>query len=146
MLPRHTASGLLPAGIHTATWADVVTAFGGSARRQRLLAGLHAVLMHLAEAGCQRAWLAGSFVSAKATPGDVDLVWDVEGVNPDDLNTVFLGPAGLPVLKASFGVDCYPSHLIEGLSGVPFVEFFQNDTRTGVPRGVVEVDLSTLEG
>ncbi len=144
MLPTHTTDGLLPAGIHGAPWTEVETRFGQSARRQRLLAGLRAVLVHLAAAGCQRAWLAGSFVSAKAMPGDVDMVFDVEGVDPNELHPAFHGPAGLPVLKASFGVDCYPSHLIEADSDLPFVDFFQS-TRDGRPCGVVEVDLSTLE-
>lgn len=145
MIPTHTTDGLLPAGIHVATWSELVARFGASVRRQRLLAGLHAVLMHLAQAGCLRAWIAGSFVSAKSAPGDVDVVYDVTGVNPDQLHPAFHGPAGLPVLKASFGVDCYPSMLVEDRSDEPFLMFFQH-TRDGRPCGVVEVDLGTLEG
>jgi hypothetical protein len=47
----------LPAGVHAASWPDVVERFGGSARGARLLALLHEALPHLAQAGCHTLFL-----------------------------------------------------------------------------------------
>jgi hypothetical protein len=83
MLPAHTADGFLPAGIHSASWEEVVDRLSGSARREALIEGLLAGLTHLAEAGCVRVLLAGSFVTTKQNPKDVDVLWHTAGVDPD---------------------------------------------------------------
>ncbi len=143
MIPTHEEDGRLPKGIHSATWAEVVARFGGSTRRQMLLTGLHTVLSHLANAGCRTVFLGGSFVRTKAQPGDVDVVWDIAGVDPDLVHPMFLGPAGRDVTVTLFGCECFPSHLIEASSGLPFAVFFQK-TRDGHIVGIVEIDLETL--
>jgi len=74
---------------------------------------------------------------------DMDIVWSAKGVDVDALNPIFLGPDGLPIIKASFGADMFPSFLIEAATGEPFVEFFQH-TRDGRRVGVVIVDLLTI--
>lgn len=143
MIPAHLTDGRLPEGIHEATWAEVVVRFGFSPRRRALLGRLVLALQHLHDAGCARVWLAGSFVRTKANPMDVDVVWDVTGVDPDALHPMFMGPDGLPILKAMFSADLFPSHIIEAASDLPFVAFFQR-TRDGQPCGVVLVNLDTL--
>jgi hypothetical protein len=143
MIPRHERSGLLPVGIHQASWPEFADRFGFSARRRRLLNGLKAALLHLAEAGCTAAFVGGSFVTTKAQPGDVDVVWDVTGVDPDQVHPVFLGPAGRTHTIALFGAEFFPTTIIEADSDVTFVEFFQR-TKNDRPVGIVQVDLSTL--
>lgn len=144
MIPAHR-NGLLPAGIYEATWAEVVTRFGTNPRRVRLLRGLRTALVHLAGAGCERAYLAGSFVTTKAQPGDVDVAWSAEGVEVDLVHPMFLDPwIGRDYTKAMFGAEFFPADAIEGDSGVTFVEFFQS-TKDGEPVGIVALDLSTLE-
>lgn len=143
MIPAHLADGRLPAGIHAATWAEVVERFGFSPRRRAILGRVIVALRHLHDAGCAQVWLAGSFVRTKVNPMDVDVVWDVTGVDPEAVHPMFLGPDGLPVVKAMFGADMFPSHLIEAASQQPFVAFFQM-MRDGRPCGVVLVDLNTL--
>jgi hypothetical protein len=142
MISAHDADGLLPIGIHTATWGEVADRFGWSARRRILLARLRAALGHLADAGCTTAWLGGSFVSAKAEPGDVDVVWSVEGVDLSRVHPMFrlIDRALLRMVAAG---DYFPSQDVEGETGLPFVEFFQT-TRDGRRVGIVEVDLTTL--
>lgn len=144
MIPAHANGGLLPAGIHSTTWAEFVFRFGVSARRQRLLAGLHAALVHLAEAGCQRVLVGGSFVTTKVNPKDVDVCWHTEGVEPDLLNPIFLSPQGRTATLALFGAEFYPHFLIEAGTELPFPEFFQR-TRDGRVVGAVEIDLTTIE-
>lgn len=51
--------------------------------------GLLAACRNLAEAGCGLLLLDGSFVSAKAPPGDYDAAWETEGVDPDRLTRSF---------------------------------------------------------
>jgi hypothetical protein len=76
MLPPFTDSGDLPPGIHAADWSEIEQRFGtGSLAR----AEAHAKLRHLhrlAErtGGLVRFLVFGSFVSAHATPRDVDIV------------------------------------------------------------------------
>jgi hypothetical protein len=144
MIPRHEQSGLLPVGIHQASWPEFAARFGFSARRRRLLIGLKAALLHLAEAGCASAFIGGSFVTTKAQPGDVDVVWDVTGVDRDQVHPVFLGPGGRAHTIALFGAEFFPSFLIEASTELTFVEFFQQHTEDGRLMGIVQVDLSTL--
>jgi len=146
MLPTHTDDGFLPAGIHSATWAEVVARFSGSTRRLRLLEGLHAALVHLAGACCRQVFIGGSFVTAKPEPKDVDVVWDVRGVDIDEVHAVFLDlNVGRTATLAIFGAEFFPSSIIEADSRLPFVEFFQRRKSDHTPIGIVVVSLDTLE-
>ena len=80
----------LPPGIHAAVWGDVAGRFAGDSHRARLTSGLLAACRNLAAAGCRRLLLNGSFVSAKALPGDDDAAWETAGVDPDLLDPVLL--------------------------------------------------------
>jgi hypothetical protein len=72
--PFETTTGRLPPGEHTVTWEEVVDRFGWNRRRRQLLDGLAEALALLADAGCTRVWINGSFVTAKEEPGDFDVV------------------------------------------------------------------------
>lgn len=133
--------GVLPPGIHKASWSEVEAGLGWNDWRQELLVGLKAVLRELAAAGCRRAWLDGSFVTEKDLPGDFDVAWDLDGVEIEALDTVILDldPPRL-AQKEKYGGDVLPN-VVEGGSGMPFLDFFQQDAVTGRPRGIVELDL-----
>jgi hypothetical protein len=86
VLPDFNAEGNLPPGIHVATRSEIVDGFGYTPARRELIAGLERALDILAAAGCRRAWLDGSFVTASERtigrdPADFDLCWDIAGVN-----------------------------------------------------------------
>jgi hypothetical protein len=144
MLPEFE-DGVLPPGIHQASWREVEERFGWNDRRQRLLSGLRSLLEELAHAGCSRAWLDGSFVTDKHHPGDFDLAWDPEGVDIGKLDQVLedLDPPR-EAQKKKYGGDILPNVIEEG-SGMPFLEFFQQDAVTGQTRGIVELRLEGLE-
>ena len=144
MIPEHRTDGRLPVGVHDATWGEVEARFGTNVRRAWLLAGVKEALTHLADAGCRRAFLAGSFVTTKAQPGDVDVAWSLKGVDPDAVHPMFLDPRGRDAQKALFGAEFFPAEGIEMDSFLPFVEFFQI-AKDGEPVGIVAVDLATLE-
>ncbi|MDQ3701448.1 MAG: hypothetical protein M3442_11080, partial [Chloroflexota bacterium] len=83
MIPPFEAStGLLPSGVHEATWEEFVARFGWTPHRLALLAGLKAALDALEAAGCPRVYVDGSFVTAKPDPGDFDGCWETDGVDP----------------------------------------------------------------
>ncbi len=88
--PFDPETGVLPTGEHAASWDDVLDRFGWNVTRRRQLDGLVEALALLAEAGCRRVWLNGSFVTAKDEPGDFDAVWDPDGVDTDRLRSDLL--------------------------------------------------------
>jgi 3',5'-cyclic AMP phosphodiesterase CpdA len=137
--------GVLPPGIHRATWREVLDFFGWNRRRVDLLAGLRVALDDLSQAGCQRAWLDGSFVTEKPIPGDFDLCWDTTAVDIDLLHPA-LADVSPPRWrqKMRYQGDVLPN-VIERDSGQPFLDFFQQDSATGVIRGIVELDPGDSE-
>lgn len=131
---------MLPPGQHAASWDDVLDRFGWNPVRRRQLDGLAEAVHLLAEAGCERVWLNGSFVTAKDEPGDFDAVWDPTGVDTDTLDPIFLDLAdGRRVQKARFGGELLPD-MTEAGSGLRFAEFFQRD-RSGQPKGIILLEL-----
>src|SRR5712692_3840497 len=90
MVPKFDQTGNLPPGIHWITWKEMVSGFGFTPRRERLLAGLRRALALLKSAGCRDVYIDGSFVTAKAQPVDFDACWAIEGVDPERLDPVFL--------------------------------------------------------
>ncbi len=145
MLPSFDPdSGRLPPGEHVASWDEVVERFGWNEIRRRLLDGLAEVIELLAEAGCQRIWLNGSFVTGKDEPGDFDACWDTGGVDLDALDPVLLDLSNHRASqKARFGGELFPN-VVESQSGLSFAEFFQNDRDTS-RKGIVVLHLSKGE-
>jgi hypothetical protein len=142
LIPEFTAYGLLPEGVHPATLEEVRERFGGNERREQLLNGLVEALRLLHVAGCRRVYINGSFVTAKERPNDVDVCWDIEGVDADALDDVFFDFSdGRAAQKARFGCEFFPAQLPEGVTGRAFLDFFQIDKQTGEPKGIIELKL-----
>jgi hypothetical protein len=141
MIPPFRRDGSLPAGLHQAAWDDVVDRFGGNPTRDRLLTGLRAALDSLAAAGCSVVYLDGSFVTAKAIPGDFDGCWDVAGVAIAALDPALRTfDSGRATQKSAFGRELFPAHFAADGAGTTYLDFFQRDRRTGRRKGVVVVD------
>jgi hypothetical protein len=135
-------TGLLPHGEHVAAWNEICERFGWNTWRRGLLDGLAEGLAALAEAGCRKVWLNGSFVTTKEEPGDFDCVWSPIGVDRQRLAA--LAPELLDLSdhrtaqKRRFGGEFFPN-VIEGDSGKSFDRFFQTD-RDGTSKGIVVID------
>jgi hypothetical protein len=141
MIPPFEASGNLPPGVHTATWPELASYFGTTPHRRALLAGLRAAVEALRAAGCRRVYIDGSFVTAKRRPNDFDGCWDMEGVDPDQLDPVLLTfDRGRAAQKAKYRGELFPAQFMEGASGTTFLDFFQLD-KEGSPKGIVALDL-----
>ena len=146
MLPEFNRDGRLPPGIHWATWQEVQSRFGFSSRRQRLLGGLRLALAALNRAGCGRVYIDGSFVTVKREPRDYDACWDIDGVNVEALDSVFLDfSRGRTAQKRKYLGEFFPAQMPEGASGRVFLEFFQTDKETGHSKGIVGLNLQEAE-
>jgi hypothetical protein len=146
MLPEFNRNGRLPAGIHWAPWHEIQSRFGFSSRRRQLLGGLHLALEVLNRAGCSRVYIDGSFVTIKRDPGGYDACWDVDGVNVEALDSVFLDfSKGRTAQKRKYLGEFFPAQMPEGASGSVFLEFFQTDKETGRPKGIVGLNLQEAE-
>lgn len=145
--PFDPATGNLPAGMHAATWDEVVARYGYSPHRLTLLAGLKAAFDALRTAGCRRAYIDGSFVSAKEAPGDFDACWE-EGVDLVHLMalapTLFDFAEDRRAQKATYHGELFPTEAVADLAGRSFVEYFQLDGQTGEPKGIVVLELGDL--
>ncbi len=141
MIPPFDRRGNVPAGIHAATWEDILGRFAQTSRRQTLTLGLKAALEALATAGCRIVYLDGSFVTAKDAPGDFDACWDPDGVDIRQLDPVFLTfDAGRQTQKAVYGGELFIADMPADERGSAFLEFFQTDRETGRRKGIVAID------
>jgi hypothetical protein len=76
MLPGLNPEGELPVGVHTVTWPEFRDRFCGSSLKRAWLAGRLEALLELAESTgrLRRVFVWGSFMTAKVSPGDLDVL------------------------------------------------------------------------
>jgi hypothetical protein len=128
-----------------ATWEEIVARYGITAYRLRLLSGLRQALDSLEAAGCKRAYVDGSFVTDKETPGDFDACWETAGVAGAKLEPVLLDFTNRRVAqKARFAGELFPADSAADRFGTRFLEFFQQDKDTGEPKGIVGINLGGI--
>ena len=145
MIPAFEPDGNLPAGVHEASWQEVVDRLGTTAWRLRLVAGLLDALKALHIAGCDRVYVNGSFATAKGRPGDFDACWEIAGVDPGLLDPILLTFAdGRAAQKARFLGELFPAESPADAAGTVFLAYFQRDRRTGRPKGIIAIDLGEL--
>jgi len=144
LIPDFDSRGLLPKGLFRASWQEIEDRFGRNRRRRQLLKGLKSALDLLKGAGCHRVYIDGSFVTAKKLPNDVDVCWDIDGVDPISLDSVFFDFSnGRAAQRARFGAEFFPAQAPQRLK--TFLDFFQIDKVTGRPKGIIELSLEEQE-
>jgi len=143
MLPALSPEGLLPPGIYIATLPEIRATFAGNQPRLQIFAGLGRAASALQLAGCRRLWVDGSFVTSKPVPGDWDGCWDPAGVDPQQLDPQFIdfSPQGRARIKVKYMADLFPSSWIEASKSRSFLDYFQVDKTTGLPKGVIQLNL-----
>lgn len=118
--------------------------YGYTRWRRRLLKGLLNALQLLRAAGCRRAWLDGSFVTAKKEPDDFDVCWDAQGVNFDVVDERLLTfDKGRATQKAAFLGELFIADAGADPQGTLFRDFFQTD-RDGHRKGIIVINLKGL--
>ena len=110
-----------------------------------LLEGIREALENLKNAGCQVAYIDGSFVTGKSYPKDFDACWDEDGVDPTALDPVLLRfKVGMVTQKQKYLGELYPAQSIADGDGRTYLEFFQIESFTETPKGIVAIDLEGL--
>jgi len=145
VIPPFDENGNLPPGVHDATWDELEERFGGNKTRKKQLRGLRLALDDLKRAGCSIVYIDGSFVSEKEKPGDFDGCWEADGVNWDDLHPAL---RKLTVPRASqkkrYGGELVIADSPSEPFGPAYLEFFQQDGRSGAAKGIIRVSLKEL--
>lgn len=95
----------------------------------------------LRDAGCKRIYVDGSFVTAKEVPKDYDGCWELEGVDPEQLDSTLLKfDNKRAAQKKEFFGELFIADWQAEPSGTCFVEFFQRD-RDDNAKGIITIDL-----
>lgn len=147
MIPEFDDRGLLPEGVHYATWNEIQGRFAITPHRRHLTGLLAKLVRHLKEAGCRTLYIDGSFVTDKAVPNDYDACWDIVGVKHDRLDPLLLraDEEGKVEMAAKYGGDIRLAGLSFGDFDGIFLEFFQTD-REGRRKGIVALSLEEFAG
>ena len=123
--------------------AAISSRFASNQRRQELCSGLVQACQSLADSGCLRLYVNGSFITGKPLPRDYDVCWDIRGVDPQALDPVFTQFADSRASqKAKFGGEFFPMNATADEFGRTFLEFFQIDRYSGSRKGIISVVLS----
>jgi hypothetical protein len=137
---------LLPPGIHDSTLDEVFNRFVINGPRKLQYEGLIKALDNLFRSGSPQIFLDGSYVTAKPIPADYEVCWDMRFVKPELLDLVFFDfDNHRQKQKDKYGGEFFPAQLTEGMSGRPFLDFFQTDKYTGKQKGIVRL-LNHLTG
>jgi hypothetical protein len=143
MIPPLTRAGLLPPGIHWATWAEFSACFGGTPHREQLLMGLKAAMDNLAQAVCRVLYIDGSFVTAKHKPNDFDACWSLQGVDASLLDPVLKDFSNERARqKEKFGGELLIAEEAADWYGRRVLDYFQRDKRTKRPKGIIAIELT----
>ena len=146
MIPAFDDNGLLPTGIHWASWDEFFTRFATTGCRRRLADGIRAAVEDLKNAGCLTVYVNGSFVTSKEVPNDFDACWEEAGVDPTVLDPVLLTfDPGRAAQKAKYLGELFPASAIASGDGFSFLEFFQTDKETAGRKGIIAIDLGDLK-
>lgn len=144
MIPPFDDTGNLPPGIHWATWEELADRFSTNDHRQMLTGGLRKALKALKRASCKVVYVDGSFVSNKAMPHDYDACWELEGVDLMVIDPILLEFDNTIIQKAKYRGELFPEDSGEVDADFSFLQFFQTDKYTLLPKGIIAIDLRGL--
>ena len=94
-------------------------------------------------AGCQLLYVDGSYTTDKPHPGDFDGCWDPRGVDPLMLDPILFDFTllGRAAQKAKYGGELFMTSKPADSVGTTFLDYFQRDKDTGLPKGIIRVRL-----
>lgn len=148
-IPPLELTGLLPAGIHDATFDEIRATFGsGNDTRSEIMAGLGDLAAVIRTATViKELYVDGSFATNKPVPGDVDVV---ALFHSSDFLTFAMSPHATRLSDRKAIKDKYRVDLLLGPDKVSMVSFFQGlrperALELGVPaahrKGILRVRL-----
>lgn len=143
VIPDFQEAGLLPPGIHPASWdefAERFVQFQETDRRIRIGERLKSLYHEIRTSGIvRRLIVAGSYVTGKASPNDFDCVLVLDpAVVTTDLRPSQYNLVSRRMARRLYGGDVFAA--IEGSEALEeYLRFFQT-TRDGESMGVVEIE------
>ncbi len=154
MIPTLDHRGLLPAGIHSATWDEVADIFATNVHRVTLISGARNFSRNeLSVLFPAPLFLAGSTFSDKVRPADIEATIKVDPKNltVDQTMKVFELQASHSRIKTSHNIDFYVTLAmeIEHFKAMDYTVFFQyvgekSASAKGLSskdmRGIIEVE------
>jgi hypothetical protein len=144
MIPDFTEDGLLPAGIHPATFVefqDRYMYFDRSDQRIRLFEKLRELCFESKRSGVvRRILVGGSFVTSKAEPNDFDCILVIDpSIEQKELPPAQYNLVSRRMARRLFGGDVFP--VFDGSARYhELLELFQT-ARGGGRKGIVEIEL-----
>ncbi|MGO9893976.1 MAG: DUF6932 family protein [Bryobacteraceae bacterium] len=144
MLPQLTGEGELPPGVHVAGWQEFHARFGGSSPRRVWLTSRLRALLELAAASgkLRRVFIWGSFVTAKPSPRDLDILL----VMDQEFEADEVAPAAQAVFdsaraKLLFEADVFWARASIGPELLDLWLDTYQTSRSFRKRGIVELEL-----
>lgn len=143
MIPDLKRSGLLPAGVHFASWEEFNSVFGFNPERRLMISGLKKGLKLLKKYGCKEVCIDGSFVTDKPFPNDVDVCYD--NTHMDWAKFIKEHPEfnnndhGGRIQKEKYQSEFFAYNAFEDY----IFQFFQFD-RNNVRKGIVKLNLAGI--
>jgi hypothetical protein len=117
--------------------------FGFSEIRNQLMVNLLPLLKTLVETGCKEIFIAGSFASIEAAPGDIDICINAADIDVKQLYAILPGiftDSGIAKLKQEQGIHIA---IIYDQYTKAYLNDFKND-RDKNPRGMIRIDLEDI--
>ena len=129
--------GNLPVGVHQCNTTEFLESFCNTEYRKQFQKSLSDVFDYCKEKGATRLIIGGSYVTDKEQPSDFDcvIVFPKTQLIPEFADSAVDGDIAFDILFAS---EDYPD-VVDG-----YVTLFSN-TRTGVKRGVIEINFNSTE-
>lgn len=141
-IPAHRADGSLPAGVHRSSWAEFERRFAWNPVRAGMLERFARALRHLSDGGIERVVVAGSFVTTKADPSDIDGVAHLADASVHDAR---VAARQLEVLRRGFGMHLFPAEATTFTDRGPLtMAQFARRNRAGRPVGVVQLSVEDV--
>jgi hypothetical protein len=133
---------ILPSGIHVTTMEEVKDRFANNMKRRMLFTGLEKGIAAFAKAGCSQIFLDGSYVTSKSDPNDYDVCWDEIGVQEEILDPIFfIFDNKREAQKNKYLGEYFPMNSPATSAGIKFIDFFQIEKHTGLPKGILNIKL-----
>ncbi|MBY0479039.1 MAG: hypothetical protein K2Q24_15430 [Chitinophagaceae bacterium] len=146
MIPDFTREGLLPPGIHQATLLEFEKRFVNNVWRKDLFGYLMKLIADLRSIGCKALYIDGSFTTNKRLPKDFDVCWEDLGLDYNEVQRrmPILFDLAPPRTKQQllYRSDIFPAHYMEHGSKKYFIDFFQEDKYTRLPKGIIKLDIT----
>ena len=144
MLPEFNADGHLPAGVHSASLADLRSRFGcANSRRVWLFQRLESLVGLASASGkLRRVFVWGSFVTARPQPKDIDLLLIMSAdFELGDMPSISQGVFESARAKLLFNADVFWARESIGPDVLSLWLDTYQTSRTFQKRGIVELEI-----